>query len=377
MHAQNTIIVLGRDKAPLYEAKVSAGDNVFVTNTDGKVEYKDRLHNTIITVSASGYQTRKVDLRKYPPGTFVPVVLTKLAAVTQALHVYVRDKKGNPVAGAAVTVLPGVSGVTDGNGYAIAGHKQQPGEYIEIIVSANGYKDQQKRILVGVKQGNAITQPEDVATFVLEKGDNDRNIYNLIIEVLDDENNEPVKGAAVKVQLSDGASFSGSTNSKGEATFTDADFGFQGTTARVMVTHKDYKEKWSDITGDLMTAKDMDIRRFLVHLTKKEDTHDIISGTWNWVSGGPNGVPTMQLNLTEGNVSGGCVYGSAVTKITGGSYDAVTKRLSITFIQEWSKKTGKADFDLGGNPAYYILTGTWNWDNNRSDRNSWTMDKRK
>jgi hypothetical protein len=51
----------------------------------------------------------------------------------------------------------------------------------------------------------------------------------------------------------------------------DMEYGYEGTTGRVMVTHKDYQEKWSDITADLMTAKDRDDRRFVVFVKRKTE----------------------------------------------------------------------------------------------------------
>lgn len=280
-----TIIVLGRDNLSLDDAKVRVGGEEMVSNK-GKIDYKHYL--SIISVSASGYQTQTVDLRRYQPGSTVTVYLSKLPDIMKPLNVYVRDKNNDPIAGAVVTVAPGISAVTGANGWASAQHKQQPGEYVTVRVSANGYKDQQKRIVVGENRKTfggvgSIRTPDDEVSFVLEKGENDRNVLHIIVEVLDAESDRPVNGASVKLQLSDGTSYGpATTNSSGEAKFTDTEYGYMGTTGRVMVTHNDYQEKWSDITEDLMTAKDADQRQFVVYVTKKK--MQVKKGDWVLVS---------------------------------------------------------------------------------------------
>ena len=113
-------------------------------------------------------------------------------------------------------------------------------------------------------------------------------------------------------------------------------------------------------------------------IDKKEiDNSDYskLSGYWELESGSPYGGNT-QLAITNGVVSGSSQRNAnAVIKITGGSYDAATKKLSITYIQEWSKKTGKANFDFRESSANYILTGTWRDD--VSGSGTWIMTKKK
>lgn len=275
-----TIIVLGKGNQPLYDAKVTSLTSESRTNAEGELKYKSHL--AWVTISAAGYHSRKINLETYPEGSMVTVKLGPLPEDMQGINIYVKDKNNKPVANAAISVMPGVSAVTDASGYAATTHKQQPGEYVVIRVQAKGYKTQQQRVLVGVGQGTAVTRADDVARFVLEKGENETAVYRIVVEVLDEDSNEPVKGAAVKLQLSDGTSQEGSTNGKGELLFTDMEYGYEGTTGRVMVTHKDYTEKWSDITADLMTAKDRDDRRFVVFVKRKSED---LSGKWDikWV----------------------------------------------------------------------------------------------
>jgi hypothetical protein len=100
-----------------------------------------------------------------------------------------------------------------------------------------------------------------------------------------------------------------------------------------------------------------------------------LSGYWELESGSPYGGNT-QLTVSSGVISGTSQRSAtAVIKITGGSYDAATKKLSFTYLQEWSQRTGKASFDFGENSANYILTGTWVDD--VSGRGTWIMMKKK
>ncbi len=282
-----TIIVLGRDQVPLYEAKVTARGKELLTNHEGQVEYKQPQN--VVSVSASGYLTKNVDLRKYPQGSLVSVQLTKLADITKVLDVHVKDTKGKAVAGALVLVQPGVSGVTDGSGYAKAEHKQQPGEYIEVIVSANGYKDQQKRVLVGMGQGNAITQPTDVVRFTLESTSS--ATLPLIVEVYDGSNFKPLGNVYVEAKVTpSGATAKVFTDQIGEARFTVN----AGDQIKIIARLKGYKEKWSDIPVELLQPR-LDERRFTVYLELEacklegiwtQDTPGVGSTDWEIKSDG-------------------------------------------------------------------------------------------
>ena len=100
-----------------------------------------------------------------------------------------------------------------------------------------------------------------------------------------------------------------------------------------------------------------------------------LSGTWELQSGSPFGGNT-QLTVSNGVISGTSQRSAtAVIKITGGSYDAATKKLSFTYLQEWSQRTGKAYFDFSENSDNYILTGKWVDD--VSGRGNWIMMKKK
>jgi len=101
-----------------------------------------------------------------------------------------------------------------------------------------------------------------------------------------------------------------------------------------------------------------------------------LSGTWNLFSGSPNAGPVMQLNVTESSISGISENRSTAIKVTGGSYDAAAKTLYFNYLQEWTKRTGKAQFDFEESPNYYVLTGTWYHDD-RSSNGEWTMRKKK
>lgn len=86
-----------------------------------------------------------------------------------------------------------------------------------------------------------------------------------------------------------------------------------------------------------------------------------LSGIWESDNSGLNGIPTLQLNVSGGIVSGGSTYRSASSKITGGSYDPKSKILSFSFLYSdklWDKNTCKATFTFyEENPHYWILEG--------------------
>jgi hypothetical protein len=117
------------------------------------------------------------------------------------------------------------------------------------------------------------------------------------VEVLDADTNEPVPGASVQLNLSDGDVMNGTTNAQGECRLSDNEYSFAGLTANVIVKKKGYKEKWSDITADLMTGKDNAERQFLIYL--KKDSDGDWSGTYE--SGTPWG---KQVLVVSGQAPG-------------------------------------------------------------------------
>lgn len=351
-----SIIVLGKGNQPLYDAKVAASSGEWRTSAEGEVKYESHL--TWVTVSAAGYQSKKLNLSAYANGSVVTIHLSPMADEMKAIRVTVRDKNRKPVPNASVTVTPGQSAVTDGSGIGRAMHKQQPGEYVVVRVAAAGYKTQQQRVLVGVAQGNAITRPEDAVNFVLEKGENETGVFRIIVEVLDEDSNDPVKGANVTLRLSDGSEQSGSTNSKGELLLTDMEYGYEGTTGRVMVTHKDYREKWSDITADLMTAKDRDDRRFLVYV--KKNAADL-SGKWSITWTDPYAVYKFQWELRSSGTGYQVKHKLVSTthpenkKLVGQSWDDIT--LTPAANGKFTIRRASSDSNPA-NPGYFEQTGS-------------------
>jgi hypothetical protein len=100
-----------------------------------------------------------------------------------------------------------------------------------------------------------------------------------------------------------------------------------------------------------------------------------LSGYWELELGSPYG-GTTQLTVANGGVSGSSQRSAtAVIKITGGSFDPATKRLSFTYIQQWSQRTGKASFEFRESSTNYILTGIWRDD--VSGSGNWVMTKKK
>ena len=356
-----TIMVLGRDGVPLYEAKVTARGNEFLTNHEGQVEYKNQLPN-VVSVSASGYLTKNVDLRKYPQGSIVSVQLAKLADINKVLNVYVKDKMGKPLEGAAVFVSPGVSGVTDASGYAKAEHKQQPGEYIEVTVSANGYNDQQKRVLVGIGQGNAITQPEDIVRFTLQSSSSSKTLP-LIVEVYDGSNFKPLGSVYVEVKVAgSGATAHVSTDQNGEARFTVN----EGDHIKIIARHKGYKEKWSDIPVELL-EQGQD-RRYTVYLEPDKEASPIsVPDVIKECESGCCGTLTRQGNQFKAVWSNGAKATLIIEQFDNNQVILTRNDLAESVSKNFSAKyTGK----LSGNQ---IIEGKVTWtQNGRSWFGTWT-----
>jgi hypothetical protein len=248
------------------------GEINYVKKNGKMVQIREMPH--YITVKAPGYKDRTIDLTQYALGSYIVVKLDKLDKMSsdyRSISVYVKDKNGKPVSGASVLVNPGKSTSTDANGYAVALHTILiSGEYVMIEVYKVGYKIQRQYIPSGdaSRMENGRQIPPNTAYFTLEKGENDATIFHINVEVLDHETDDAVPGAVVWLEISDETAQTGTTSASGEVRFSDMEYSFQGTTARVKVTKRGYEEKWSDITADLMTGKDNPERQFLIYLKK-------------------------------------------------------------------------------------------------------------
>jgi hypothetical protein len=269
-----------------------------------------------LTIKAPYYKDQKIELSKYKLGSTIDVKMERLDPDYRSLHVYVKDKDGKPVSGASVLVNPGKSTATDANGYVEAQHAHVIDEWIIVEVYKEGFKKQRQQIKSGDASRNVNGQviPPSTIYFTLEKGENETTIFHINVEVLDNETNEPVPGASVQLKISDGTIQSGKTNAKGEVKFTDMEYSYQGTTARVVVTKPEYEEKWSDITSDLMTGKDNPERQFLVYLKKDKKSvgtcsaneaaaFSAMSGSWK----------SYRMHVT---ISGSCDNVSGTWKVT-------------------------------------------------------------
>lgn len=286
----------------------------------GEVDYvkkngvmvKTRVMPLYITVKAPNYKDRRIDLTQYAIGAFIVVKLDRLDKMStdyKSISVYVKDRNGKPISGASVMVNPGKATSTDASGYAEALHTiLLSGEYVMIEVYKEGYKIQRQYIPSGdaprIENGKQI--PPATAYFTMEKGDNDATIFHINVEVLDFETDEPVPGASVQLEVSDGAIMKGTTNTLGEYRFSDVEYSFKGTTSKVIIKKTGYEEKWSDITSDLMTGKDNPERQFLVYI-KKQSTAANWAGTYegntSWgvlrivISGLGNGISATTAHI--------------------------------------------------------------------------------
>lgn len=243
---------------------------------------KTRTMPLYINVKAPYYKERQIRLYDYKLGSTIAVKLERLPDDYKTLDVFVKDKSGKPISGAAVMVNPGKTTFTDARGYAEAQHVHVIDEWIQVLVQKEGYKNQRQQIMSGdaKRTVNGQVIPGATLYFTLEKGSNETTIFHINVEVLDYETEEPVPGAAVLLEVSDGTVQNGSTNSNGECRFSDMEYSYRETTSRVKVSKTGYQEAWSDITGDLMTGQDNSERQFLIYMKKKAGEDDDWSGNW-------------------------------------------------------------------------------------------------
>jgi len=251
-------------------------------------------------------------------------------------------------------------------------HKQLKWEYVTVLVTKSGYKDQTKRILVGVEGGTGLSRAPDVVRIVLTKGENDRDIFKIVVAVQDEETDKAVVNAKVLIKFSDGIEQDGVTNKNGEATFTAESYA--GVTARVIVTHKDYKEKWSDITSDLMTAKDNSERNFLVFMKKDCRTPNVMATYKMELDKYPAGVLKIE-SQSGGMVTGRYGEEKNPKNTINGKFSAGKDCMVLegTFTNVDYKSTGGFKFIFSSDGRSF--SGTW-WHSDKSRSGSWSGRKR-
>jgi len=194
--------------------------------------------------------------------------------------------------------------------------KQEPGEYIQLYVSADGYKGQQEQLLVGenrkVSGGfGSIRTPSKTINFTLQSSTTPVTHTTpilLIVEVYDAQTYKVIPGASVKVTIINGGNVgASSTNNNGEANITVKEQGL----LRVMVSHNGYKEKWSDIPAEL-TQHEQE-RRYTVYIEPNQKAEDVV----NWSGTYTGSYWIFNLSGSGSTVSGSFSYSSGSAKGTG------------------------------------------------------------
>jgi hypothetical protein len=263
-------VVNAKNKAPIPNTRVIVGDKEYLTNEQGIVSFNADIEYKI-EISAAGYRRTEPRLRNLRMGSSINVISLREQDEVTTIHIYVKDTKNRPVGGVEIWGLGGVVRQTDGSGYVRAEHKELPGEYLTIKLVKKGYKTSEHRVLVGTGQGNAITRADDYAHLTIEEKENDNEtVGSLVVEVLDYKTNLPVTGASVQLKMR-GDERSASTNSGGKALFNNLS-GENGLSARIIVKHPKYEEKWSEIGDELMHEVEGGTRSYVVYLTKKAET---------------------------------------------------------------------------------------------------------
>ena len=349
---------------------VTANKEPAYTDENGEVKYFVR--NGYVTVTADGFMKKTINVFGIKTGTEVTVSMARVAPETKPLIVHVKNRKGKPIEGAMITVLPGTSAETDASGNATTTHKQQPGEYITVTASAEGYKSQEKQVLTGNNRTNfggfgSVKVAEDEVSFTLESSKGASATMPLIVEVLDSKNDKPINGASVTIKSTgNGSQSSATTVSAGEARFRIN----KGDQLRAMVKYKGYKEKWSDITADLTSGADNGERRFVVYLSKEKEDNDAnwngtftdnystynfsgsasaVSANWTYVVGDSKGTVALTSTQVKGNTATGTWRAQHQDNTKSGSRsgaftitlngDAITGQL-VEDTPSWSYKAG-------------------------------------
>lgn len=331
-----TFYVYDINGEPIKGAKLQApGSADGYTDEDGMLVY--RVPNGYVTITAAGYKRILYPLQGITFGSVVNIPMTPMAPEIRHIKVYVKDKNNKPVKDASISVLPGSPGQTDAQGYAYLEHKQMIGDYVTLIVSANGYKTQQQRMMVGENRKTSSIRTPDDEVFITMQSDK-LGLSSLTIEVLDSKTDEPIAGASVKLQVINGANAgSSTTGGNGEASFGNLDLSSK---LRVMVKRNGYKENWSDVTEDLMDPGGS--RRFTVYLEPEA------AGRWS-------GVWMYPGNATQTTTISGDPPGSGHTtyQVSGRKYIC-----TVSF----------SNFVVTGNTAKYTWTGHYEDDDKTVER---------
>ncbi len=150
------------------------------------------------------------------------------------------------------------------------------GDMIRVRARADGYRQQEKTLIVGSQQNSPNdpgftnrTSGYDVASFILEA---EGQRVPIIIEALAGETGLPVRGASVDItSLGTGTVAEGKTGGDGKTEVLYVPPGPEGSTFssfRVKVTHPQFDEAWSDIPPELLVPRP-EPRSYVVHLDPK------------------------------------------------------------------------------------------------------------
>lgn len=367
--------VLTRDLTPLENAKVVLASNdrfldIDIQTTDGSGiakltakyggEYSlDIFRDTYVSVHTSYH------INKYGEETEFSLVydLEKKMEADEKIStsflitVKGKDETGNikPVMGARIHTLIG-NYTTDGSGFANISHTLSKGYDFPYYVEADGYKPANGVLIIDEGKSMYWTnrKPDNIEIILDPIGEEDygklkAGTFTLNVLVLSSENDSPVADALVDLkmrQLYEGKSEFSSvrTDSKGIAKFDGVLTTLIQNELYVSGTHKDFDEKWSDLTKDFfrdVTEKEFTFTLYLnpktigtkkfalesVDYGNKLEPHQgdyVDLKTWRrvYLFEGPDNNTTVEFtNLSEsfpkGIDPGDNIYLKAVKKVNG------------------------------------------------------------
>ena len=90
---------------------VTANEKPEYTDENGELKYN--VHNGYVTITADRFMKITINVFGVKTGKEVQVSMARVAPETKPLIVHVKNRKGKPIEGAMITVLPGTSAETD------------------------------------------------------------------------------------------------------------------------------------------------------------------------------------------------------------------------------------------------------------------------
>ena len=276
---RDLVVTVVDDKTfkPLPNIVVKVNGSFATTTSDGKVKFSKvvSLGESAIISAESGEYDKGIqeyvgggDNWKYVPVSFDQVIIgvKKKGSSEIPYSVQVVDDNNQPVSQAAVSVYSSgqivyLTGSTDANGIAKMLLNVKDGEVINIKISKEKFKSQERFVTVKIRSRFEDTPLEK---FVLLKGKTGR--FEFVIQVFDHETNQKLMVAAVVLKNGETELDHSETNGEGEVTLFADESTLKSGQLRIVANAFGYEEKWVNIPFELADTK-TEKRYFQVYLS--------------------------------------------------------------------------------------------------------------